>query len=85
MMNHHRPARWAAAAGLAVIVVGLSSPPVMARPVPGGASPTPAPTYSDYLHCPLERVGTQYVRCDSFTGAGVPAAPWIPVLGSGMP
>jgi hypothetical protein len=27
--------------------------------------------------CPLERVGTQYVRCDNLTGAGVPAPSWV--------
>ena len=28
--------------------------------------------------CPLERVGTQYVRCDNLTGAGVAAPSWVP-------
>ena len=28
--------------------------------------------------CFLQRVGTQYVRCDDNTGNGVPAAAWIP-------
>lgn len=28
--------------------------------------------------CALERVGTQYVRCDNLTGAGVPAPLWVP-------
>ena len=28
--------------------------------------------------CALERVGTQYVRCDNLTGAGVPAPSWVP-------
>jgi hypothetical protein len=33
-------------------------------------------------NCPLERVGTQFVRCDNLTGAGVPAPSWVPELKS---
>jgi hypothetical protein len=29
-------------------------------------------------NCPLMRIGTQFVRCDNLTGAGVPAPFWIP-------
>lgn len=29
-------------------------------------------------YCSLQRVGTQYVRCDDNTGNGVPAPAWIP-------
>jgi hypothetical protein len=28
--------------------------------------------------CSLERIGTQYVRCDDNTGNGVPAPAWVP-------
>ena len=28
--------------------------------------------------CPLERVGTQFVRCDDLTGNGVPAPGFVP-------
>jgi len=31
-----------------------------------------------YVDCPLERIGTQLVRCDNLTGAGVEAPFWIP-------
>lgn len=31
-------------------------------------------------NCPLERVGTQFVRCDNLTGDGVPATAWVPEL-----
>lgn len=31
-----------------------------------------------YVDCPLERIGTQFVRCDNLTGAGVRAPAWIP-------
>ncbi|MDQ0731155.1 hypothetical protein [Arthrobacter sp. B1I2] len=48
------------------------------------AAPAPAATASDkdaitaYANCPLERIGTQLVRCDNLTGAGVAAPFWIP-------
>jgi hypothetical protein len=29
-------------------------------------------------YCPLERIGSQLVRCDNLTGAGVPAPYWVP-------
>lgn len=31
-----------------------------------------------FENCLLTRIGTQLVRCDNLTGAGVPAPPWIP-------
>ncbi|MGO4592030.1 hypothetical protein [Paenarthrobacter sp. 2TAF44] len=31
-----------------------------------------------YVNCLLERIGTQLVRCDNLTGAGVDAPYWIP-------
>ena len=37
---------------------------------------TAVPT--SYTDCPLERIGTQLVRCDNLTGAGVEAPFWIP-------
>jgi hypothetical protein len=36
------------------------------------ASPPARAEYS-YLSCPLEPIGRQLVRCDTLTGAGVPA------------
>jgi hypothetical protein len=44
---------------------------------PASASVTDDPTNS-YQYCPLTRIGTQLVRCDNLTGAGVPAPFWIP-------
>lgn len=32
--------------------------------------------------CPLERIGTQLIRCDNLTGAGVRAPSWIPEVTS---
>ncbi|TQJ33570.1 hypothetical protein [Arthrobacter sp. SLBN-122] len=47
------------------------------------AGPAPAANYTDddlntYVDCPLERIGTQLVRCDNLTGTGVDAPYWIP-------
>jgi hypothetical protein len=50
----------------------------------GGPSGQAAPGAPDvnvpttYVDCPLERIGTQLVRCDNLTGAGVEAPFWIP-------
>lgn len=38
----------------------------------------PPPPPVGAAQCLLERVGTQYVRCDNLTGLGVPAPEWIP-------
>jgi hypothetical protein len=40
-----------------------------------GSEPNVPASYAD---CPLERIGTQLVRCDNLTGAGVDAPFWIP-------
>jgi hypothetical protein len=61
---------------------------IVAAASPAGASQDPGPLQSSSItlltgtNCPLERVGTQFVRCDYLTGAGVPAAPWVPELNS---
>ncbi|TDT85912.1 hypothetical protein DFO47_101331 [Arthrobacter sp. AG258] len=31
-----------------------------------------------YVDCPLERIGSQLVRCDNLTGTGAEAPAWIP-------
>ena len=49
---------------------------------PAGASLDPGPAVervSTSDSCPLERVGTQFVRCDDLTGNGVPAPSFIPL------
>jgi hypothetical protein len=48
------------------------------------ASPPPDPSQAIAFgtDCPLRRIGTQFVRCDNLTGAGVPAPNWIPELTS---
>jgi hypothetical protein len=66
-------------AGAASVVLLLTIPVSLA-----GASPTPdQPPSTSPGSCPLNRIGTQFVRCDNLTGAGVPAQPWIPELASG--
>jgi hypothetical protein len=59
------------AAGL--VAVGLGPGPVAARQDPG----PPAVTAGHDGGCSLQRVGTQFVRCDDNTGNGVPAPGWI--------
>ena len=46
------------------------------------ASPPTDPAQATADGCPLQRVGTQLVRCDYLTGAGVRAPSWIPELTS---
>jgi hypothetical protein len=47
------------------------------------ASPPDPPQGTAFAHgCPLQRIGTQLVRCDNLTGAGVRAPTWIPELTS---
>lgn len=62
----------------AALVVALSgSSPALARLDPGGPAGDSHQTI-ETRHCPLERIGTQLVRCDSLTGTGIEAPTWIP-------
>lgn len=67
----------AAAAGGLLVGLGAS---VLSAGV--AASPGPPPPTSVTMSlpgtCALERVGTQFVRCDNLTGAGAPAPTYIP-------
>lgn len=67
-----------ACASAAILLLTVPAPLAQARP-----SPNPATSGLSVANCPLTRVGTQFVRCDNLTGAGVPAPPWIPELASG--
>jgi hypothetical protein len=60
----------------ALTLLGLTAGPSSARP-DAGEPLTPTIT-GDGGPCLLERVGTQFVRCDVNTGNGVPAPAWIP-------
>ncbi len=61
----------------ALLALPLLATPAAARQDVG---PTLAPTTITTMPggCPLERVGTQLVRCDDLTGNGVPAPSHIP-------
>jgi hypothetical protein len=61
-----------ALSGLLVLSIGT---------MPAGANQRPDQPRAqviDNAPCSLERVGTQYVKCDLLTGSGVPAPEWIP-------
>jgi hypothetical protein len=62
----------AAGAGLLVALLSASATASQDR---GEAVTSPVSVRS--TSCPLERVGTQYVRCDNLTGAGVAAPLWV--------
>lgn len=66
------------ALAIAAILAGAAAPASAGQdPGPARSSAWTASEYSSG-HCPLTRVGTQFVRCDNLTGAGVPAPPWVP-------
>jgi hypothetical protein len=66
--------RLVAPIALTAAVVGLGAGPSSALTDPG---PT-VPQVGHAGECTLERVGTQFVRCDDLTGDGVPAPAFIP-------
>ncbi len=61
----------------ALLALPLLAPPATASQDPG---PAARPTTTTTLPggCPLERVATQFVRCDLLTGNGVAAPHHIP-------
>ena len=65
--------------GLAVITsAGLVA--VALGPGPAAARPDAGPAAATVGHegaCFLQRVGTEYMRCDDNTGNGVPAPGWM--------
>jgi hypothetical protein len=69
-------ARYSAVAAAATLLAGLAAAPATARPDPG--EPVQIQDSSGYPNCPLSRIGTQFVRCDYLTGAGVPAPAFVP-------
>lgn len=58
----------------AALLAAIAATPAAARPDP---AQWPV-VHVDDGPCPLERIGTQFVRCDLLTGAGVPAPSHIP-------
>jgi hypothetical protein len=72
------PTRCAAAAAAATLLAGLAAMPASARPDPGEPA---SPRFSSYeWNCPLNRVDTQFVRCDNLTGNGIAATSGVPEL-----
>jgi hypothetical protein len=69
-------ARCSAAAAAATIIAGLAAIPATARPHSGDPIPDRCSSYD----CPLQRIGTQLVRGDNLTGAGVTAPLGVPKL-----
>ncbi|WP_448003295.1 hypothetical protein [Agromyces bauzanensis] len=72
-----------------LLVAGTSVIPASALPDPGEPDQPGTPLYHPgvdvlyYYTGPrlLARIGTQYVRGDDLTGAGVPAPDWVLVAG----
>ena len=60
----------------AVLAAALATLVPDGSPAESGAGASDVPT--TYVDCPLERIGTQLVRCDNLTGAGADAPFWIP-------
>ena len=65
----------AAITALTALALGTAAGPAAARQDPG-----PMATQVGHVDdaCLLQRVGTEYVRCDDNTGNGVPAPAWVP-------
>lgn len=68
--------RVSAVAATTLLLLGATTLSASARPDPGEAFVAIVEGFSD--RCPLERVDTQYVRCDNLTGNGAPAPAWVP-------
>jgi hypothetical protein len=64
----------------AVAAAARPLPDDLARPRPAGVIKGTVPN-TDHVkpaQCPLRRIGSQLVRCDTLTGAGATAPTWIP-------
>ena len=73
-LKTHHIARGLAPIAAALVLISLGAAPSFARSDPGTHIPP-----SDHAGgCRLQRVGAQFVRCDSLTGNGVAAPAWIP-------
>ena len=73
--SHHRHIQRALTpAAAALLLIGLAVTPAAARPY----DDAPVAHADDTDHCPLQRVGTQFVHCDYLTGNDVPAPAYIP-------
>ena len=77
-MSRTLRSRTATIAVLSLLALAGGAQTASARPDPAdsGSSGTSVQDGS----CELRRIGTQLVRCDNLTGAGVAAPAWIPEL-----
>jgi hypothetical protein len=66
------------AVAVAVILISAGSPAGARQQA--GTLRSASIAMLDSSNCPLARVGTEYVRCDNLTGAGIPAPSWVPEL-----
>lgn len=57
----------------AIVVIAAGATPSSARPEAG----PPVARVGHAGECLLQRIGTQFVRCDNLTGNGVPAPAFI--------
>ena len=73
-VNSHHVFRAGLPIASVLVVSGLAATPSSARQDPG----TPITPAGHIYECPLQRLGTQFVRCDNLTGNGVAAPGWIP-------
>lgn len=81
-MSHLSLRHLVAPASAAALVLLVGATPASARPdagapVTSATSSTTSTTSTDSGRCPLERIGTQLVRCDDLTGNGVAAPGWV--------
>ncbi len=73
-LKTHHVARALAPIAAALVLISLGAAPSFARSDLG----THIPPTDHAGGCRLQRVGAQFVRCDSLTGNGVAAPAWIP-------
>jgi hypothetical protein len=59
----------------ALLLITMGAGPASARTDAGDQLPS---TTQGQTNCPLQRVDTQFVRCDNLTGNGAKAPTWIP-------
>jgi hypothetical protein len=75
-VNHTQHRRLTPVLGITALVIALGALPAAARQDPGPVVPEKQASTATYV-CALQRVGTQFVRCDDLTGNGVPAPGWV--------
>ena len=80
MFQHHPDAQCQHLLRGPAVIISAGLMALALGPGPAAARQDAGPTAANGGHaadCFLQRVGTQYVRCDNNTGNGVPAPVWI--------